>query len=49
MSQNGYARRTLFACEFCDLVYAGLDEHDECRVCEGDVFIEIVPETDPRP
>lgn len=46
MAQNGYQQRTLYACNICDLVYAGFDEPDECRVCESDMFIEVVPHRD---
>ncbi|WP_157972449.1 hypothetical protein [Saliphagus sp. LR7] len=49
MSQPEYDRRTFFACEFCDLVYAGLEKPDECRVCDGEIFIEVIPEDDPHP
>lgn len=44
MSHTEYERRTFYACELCDLVYAGFEPPEACEVCDGDLFVEVVPE-----
>lgn len=48
MSQNELERRTFFACEICNLVYAGFDEPDACHNCESEMFIQVVPKNNSR-
>lgn len=38
-----HERRPFYACETCGIVYARFDRPDECDVCEGEAFVEVMP------